>query len=73
MRYSFFDLAVLETDKYGSRLGSFFFQGRKTIKTPHFLALGSRGAVPHLSQDMLCENTQISSLYTALEDCEYRR
>lgn len=73
MRYSFFDFAVLDTDKYGPRLGNFFFQGRKTIKTPHFLALGSRGAVPHMSQDMLCENTHINCLYTALEDCKYRK
>jgi hypothetical protein len=34
------------------------------------VAVSSRGAVPHLSQDMMRANTNIGAMYTALEDCE---
>src|SRR5579862_6285480 len=35
------------------RLGALIIPRRKPIQTPHFLALTSRGAVPHISQDTL--------------------
>lgn len=53
------------------RLGRLCLQGRTPMETPHYVAVGSRGAVPHLSQDMMRYNTSISAMYTALEDCEY--
>ncbi len=53
-----------------SRLGKLQFPKRKVVETPHYLALTSRGAVPHLSQDMMRDHTSISGVYTALEDCE---
>jgi len=53
------------------RLGRLCFQGRTPIDTPHYVAVGSRGAVPHLSQDMMRDYTSISAMYAALEDCEY--
>lgn len=52
------------------RLGRLSFQDRVPMNTPHYVAVSSRGAVPHLSQDMMRANTNIGAMYTALEDCE---
>ena len=52
------------------RIGRLFFQNRMQIETPYYVAVSSRGAVPHLSQDMVRDNTRINAMYTALEDCE---
>lgn len=65
----FFDLISLEIKDSGPRLGRLSLQGRQTIDTPHYLALSSRGTVPHLSQDMLRDNTSVRGLYVSLEDC----
>lgn len=61
---------ALASNQCGPRLGRLSLQGRNSIQTPHYLALSCRGSVPHLSQDMVKENTAINGLYTALEDCE---
>ena len=66
---SFEDLRISE--KTDARLGRLHFQNRTPIHTPHYVASSSRGAVPHLSQDMMRSNTSIIGLYAALEDCEY--
>lgn len=66
----FFSTAVPESGDNRSRRGNIHVQGRKTIQTPHYFALGSRGVVSHLSQDTMREHTSITGLYTALEDCE---
>ena len=52
------------------RLGTLSCHRRVAIKTPHYVAITSRGAVPHLSQDMMRDNTAIKGIYVALEDCE---
>ena len=52
------------------RLGELFHPNRIPIETPHYIALSSRGAVPHLSQDMMRSSTSIKGIYAALEDCE---
>lgn len=65
-----FQLSRLQSDEDGPRIGRLIFQGRDPIDTPHYVAISSRGAVPHLSQDMMRENTSIRALYTAVEDCE---
>jgi hypothetical protein len=62
--------SALGSNQYGPRLGRLSFQGRSSIETPHYLALSSRGVIPHLSQDMVKENTAINGFYSALEDCE---
>ena len=65
-----FQLLGPQSDNNGPRIGSLDFQGRNPIVTPHYVAVTSRGAVPHLSQDMTRDNTSIRALYTAVEDCE---
>jgi queuine tRNA-ribosyltransferase subunit QTRTD1 len=54
----------------GPRLGSLIIPRRKPIQTPHYLALTSRGVIPHISQDTLRDNTDVKGVYLALEDCE---
>lgn len=65
-----FDLLNPTVSEDESRLGRLAFQGRTAIDTPHYIAVSSRGAVPHLSQDVMRDDTSISALYIALEDCE---
>lgn len=62
-----FDLTAGED---GPRLGTMSMRGRSTVQTPHYFALSSRGAVPHISQDMMRDHTAIMGIYSALEDCE---
>lgn len=54
----------------GPRLGTITFKGRAPLQTPHYIALSSRGAVPHLSQDVMRKHTNIKGIHAALEDCE---
>ena len=54
----------------GPRLGNLSTQTHNEIKTPHYIALSSRGAIPHISQDMLHDNTAVRGVFVALEDCE---
>lgn len=68
-----FQLSKAQSNKDEPRAGRLVFQGRKPIDTPHYVAVSSRGAVPHLSQDMMRDNTSICGLYTAIEDCEQRQ
>ena len=65
-----FITSVPESGDNSSRQGNLLVPGRKTIQTPHYCALSSRGVVSHLSQDTMKEHTSIAGLYTALEDCE---
>ena len=67
-----FEPRALRSSDPKPRLGTLSCQGRAAINTPHYVALTSRGTVPHLTQDMMRDNTAIKGIYTALEDCEYR-
>lgn len=63
-----FHLSRPQFDKGEPRGGCLTFQGRNPIDTPHYVAVSSRGAIPHLSQDMTRDNTSIRALYAAVED-----
>lgn len=56
---------------YRARVGTLKALDKPAIETPHFLAVTSRGVVPHLSQDTFARQTDISGVYTALEDCRF--
>ncbi|KAL4894534.1 tRNA-guanine(15) transglycosylase-like protein [Aspergillus ambiguus] len=56
------------TSVLAPRLGSLAFAGRKAISTPNFVPLTTRGAVPHISHDVMREQTAIGSVYFGLED-----
>jgi len=51
------------------RTGVLSLPNRQAIKTPHYLALASRGAIPHLTQDNVVKHTDIRGAYMAAEDC----
>ncbi|KAK0392273.1 hypothetical protein NLU13_1769 [Sarocladium strictum] len=51
-----------------ARLGTLSISGRKPIDTPNFVALTSRGIVPHLTQDMVHKATDFGAAHMALED-----
>jgi queuine tRNA-ribosyltransferase accessory subunit len=42
----------------------------KAIETPHYVAVTSRGVVPHVSPDVLARHTSIKAVYFGLEDCK---
>ncbi|KAL2010578.1 hypothetical protein VTN00DRAFT_6385 [Thermoascus crustaceus] len=50
------------------RLGRLAVAGRKPLRTPHYVAITSRGTVPHVAHDVMRGHTSISSLYIGLED-----
>ena len=68
---SFMSFQINERNARGdaTRLGTLRFNHRTPIETPHYIAITSRGAVPHLSQDTMRESTAIKGVYVALEDC----
>jgi queuine tRNA-ribosyltransferase len=51
------------------RAGTLAITGRKTLSTPHYLPVTSRGVVPHISHDNVRKETAINGLYVGLEDC----
>jgi queuine tRNA-ribosyltransferase subunit QTRTD1 len=53
------------------RTGVLSLPNRQSIKTPHYLALASRGAIPHLTQDNVAKHTNIRGAYMAAEDCMF--
>ncbi|RAL09147.1 tRNA-ribosyltransferase family protein [Aspergillus homomorphus CBS 101889] len=50
------------------RLGRLAVAGRKPISTPHYIPLTSRGVVPHITQDVMRDQTAIGSVFVGLED-----
>jgi queuine tRNA-ribosyltransferase subunit QTRTD1 len=56
--------------RLGPRLGQLAVRGRSPISTPSYVASTSRGAVPHITQDILAKHTSIPAVYVGLEDCK---
>jgi queuine tRNA-ribosyltransferase len=53
-----------------ARLGRLAFAGgRRTMQTPNYLAVASRGVVPHLTPDNVTKHTTFDASYLAIEDC----
>ncbi|KAI9723002.1 MAG: hypothetical protein M1812_001451 [Candelaria pacifica] len=52
----------------GPRLGRLSLGGSTRMETPHYLALTSRGAIPHLSPDLMREHANIHGVHVAIED-----
>ncbi|KAK0752253.1 tRNA-guanine(15) transglycosylase-like protein [Schizothecium vesticola] len=60
------------TDGSALRLGRLAFSGRRTIDTPNYFAVTSRGAIPHITPDNVNNHLHTSGVYMALEDCNRR-
>lgn len=54
----------------GSRLGRLCISSRNDVLTPSYVAVTSRGVIPHLSQDTLRDKSDVKGVYLALEDCK---
>ena len=54
----------------GPRLGKLKLPRRQSIETPHYLAVTSRGVIPHLTQDNFKRHSSIRAAYLGLEDCK---
>jgi queuine tRNA-ribosyltransferase subunit QTRTD1 len=54
-----------------ARLGRLAIKGRKVLETPNFLAVSSRGVLPHMTPDVIIASTRIEGVHMALEDCEF--
>ncbi len=65
-----FSLLSPSTTRMAPRLARLALKGRNAINTPHYVAITSRGVVPHLSQDMVKKHTNLGGAYVALEDCK---
>ncbi|KAM0276468.1 hypothetical protein ACHAQH_006733 [Verticillium albo-atrum] len=51
-----------------ARLGRLALHNRKVIDTPNFIAVSSRGTVPHVTPDALSKYASFGGAYMALED-----
>jgi len=69
-RLSFQILSHINSSTFGSRLGRLSVQGRKDLDTPNFMAISSRGVIPHITPDMIAAHTQVGGVHMALEDCK---
>lgn len=52
-----------------ARLGELALKGRDAIETPNFLAVTSRGVMPHISPDAIPSQATFPGVFTAIEDC----
>lgn len=52
-----------------ARLGQLSLPGRPVLETPAFIAVTSRGTVPHVTHDNIIKHTAIRGGLMALEDC----
>lgn len=67
---SFIILRTVDPAVFGARLGRLTFPGRKALETPNFIAVSSRGVVPHLSPDVILAHAEFGGVHLALEDCK---
>ena len=70
-RFLFDILSDVDPDVVGPRLGRLSVKGRDHLETPNFVAVSSRGVVPHITPDVISASSQIGGVHMALEDCEY--
>ncbi|KAF3479511.1 tRNA-guanine transglycosylase family protein [Arthroderma uncinatum] len=63
-----FSLLTHPPTQLAPRLGRLCRVGRKTILTPGYVPITSRGVLPHVTHDNIKEHMSIGSLYVALED-----
>ncbi|OAQ63451.1 tRNA-guanine transglycosylase family protein [Pochonia chlamydosporia 170] len=66
-------LGAVVADGCAARLGRLSIPGRKTIDTPNYTAVTSRGAIPHLTPDNVTRHTNLGAAYMALEDFVERK
>lgn len=63
-------LSHVDPNVISPRLGRLCVQGRKDLETPDFMAISSRGVIPHMTPDVIATNTRVGGVHIALEDCK---
>lgn len=63
-----FELLKTAVKDGGARLGRVVFSGRRTVDTPNFFGLTSRGVIPHVTPDNVEKHLHTNGTYMALED-----
>jgi queuine tRNA-ribosyltransferase accessory subunit len=66
-----FEIKKSDIESNTERLGVLSFEDRHAVETPHYIAISSRGCIPHLTPDNVRTQTSIKSIYTAFEDCKF--
>lgn len=66
-------LKSIVSDGVTARLGRLALPRRDAIDTPNFLAVTSRGVLPHLTPDNMSRYASFPGVYMAMEDCELPR
>ncbi|KAI1370399.1 tRNA-guanine transglycosylase [Hypoxylon crocopeplum] len=61
-------LKSVGVDGGGPRVGRLALPKRRRIETPSFFGLSSRGAIPHMTPDVISKHVELSGSYMALED-----
>ncbi|APA05934.1 hypothetical protein sscle_01g007040 [Sclerotinia sclerotiorum 1980 UF-70] len=67
-RLGFQILSTLDHNTSGPRLGRITVEGRKDLETPDFLAITSRGVIPHMTPDVIAAHARLPGVHFALED-----
>lgn len=55
------------------RLGCLALAGKKPVQTPNYIPVTSRGALPHVTHDLMRDHMSAGALYAGLEDCKHIR
>lgn len=55
-------------DGVAARLGTLKLAKSAPLETPNFIDITSRGAIPHLTTDVLTKHVQVNGAYMAIED-----
>ncbi|KAJ4371093.1 hypothetical protein N0V85_009094 [Neurospora sp. IMI 360204] len=63
-----FELLKTAVKDGGARLGRLALSGRRTVDTPNFFGLTSRGVIPHVTPDNVEKHLHTNGTYMALED-----
>ncbi|KAJ4306286.1 hypothetical protein N0V88_001085 [Collariella sp. IMI 366227] len=61
-------LKAVAKDGAAARLGRLAVAGRTPIDTPNFIAMTSRGTLPHITPENVSRHLQVTGTYMALED-----
>ncbi|KAG4035568.1 hypothetical protein MFRU_001g03370 [Monilinia fructicola] len=67
-RLGFQILSTLDHKTSGPRLGRLTVEGRKDLETPDFIAISSRGVIPHMTPDVIAAHARVPGVHFALED-----
>ncbi|KAF7520455.1 hypothetical protein G7054_g12755 [Neopestalotiopsis clavispora] len=63
-----FNIAKAAADGVAARLGSLKLAKSAPLETPNFIDITSRGAIPHLTTDVMTKHVQVRGAYMAIED-----